>query len=98
MSHFKNFVFVHRHQRELSLSTTLFVIIIIIIFILHTCLWKQKFCPTSLDATGNWGLLRNFRIFSLFSNTYTNSPYARIVSVANLLFTDFDIFRRRLTS
>ena len=48
-----------------------------------------------MDATVIRGLLRNFIISSLFSNTCTNSPSVGFVSVANLLFTDVDIFRRR---
>ena len=54
-------------------------------------------CPSLLHATGIRVPLCNFRNRSLFFATSKNSPTARCVLAANLVYNDVDFFRNTIS-
>ena len=57
-----------------------------------------KCCPFLLNATGIRVPLCNFRNHSLFFAISKNSPTARCVLAAKLVFNDVDFFRNSITA
>jgi hypothetical protein len=89
VSHLKNFGFVQWHQGELTLLASLYYYY----YYLYFYIFIRRIWLTSLNAAGIGVLPSNFRIYSLFVVTRTNSPSARVVSAAILDCKAIDILQ-----